>query len=53
LQVRFPNPKCEEFLVEVNKILSHKLRGELDNQVPILPKATNICNLHILHICYF
>ena len=32
-RVRFPNPKCEEFLVEINKTLSHKIRGELDNKV--------------------
>jgi hypothetical protein len=25
------------------------LPGDL---VPILPKVTNICNLHILHFCY-
>jgi exportin-1 len=25
----------------------------LDYQVPILPKITNICNLHIVHFCYF
>lgn len=32
-KVRFPNPKCEEFLVEINKTLSHKIRGELDNKI--------------------
>ena len=32
-RVRFPNPKCEEFLVEINKTLSYKIRGELDNKV--------------------
>lgn len=32
-RVRFPNPKCEEFLVEINKTLSQKIRGELDNKV--------------------
>jgi hypothetical protein len=32
-KVRFPNPKCEDFLVEINKTLSYKIRGELDNQV--------------------
>ena len=31
-KVRFPNPKCEEFLVEINNTLSHKIRGELDNK---------------------
>jgi hypothetical protein len=25
----------------------------LSNQVPILPKVTNICNLRILQFCYF
>ena len=28
-KVSFPNPKCEKFLAEVNKRLSHKIRGEL------------------------
>ena len=32
-RVKFPNPKCEELLVEVNEGLSHKITGELDNQV--------------------
>ncbi len=31
--MRWPNPKCEDFLVEVNKVLSHKIRGELDNPI--------------------
>ena len=26
--VRFPNPKCEDFLTEINKTLSNKIRGE-------------------------
>lgn len=30
--VRFPNPKCEDFLVEVNQVLSQKISGELENQ---------------------
>jgi len=32
-KVRFPNPKCEDFLTEINKTLSNKIRGELDNKV--------------------
>ena len=31
--VKFPNPKCEDFLVEVNAVLSQKISGELDNNV--------------------
>ena len=27
-KVRFPNPKCEDFLTEINKTLSNKIRGE-------------------------
>ena len=26
-KVRFPNPKCEDFLTEINKTLSNKIRG--------------------------
>ena len=28
-KVRFPNPKCEDFLTEINKTLSNKIRGKL------------------------
>ena len=27
-KVRFPNPKCEDFLTEINKTLSNKIRGD-------------------------
>ena len=30
-KVRFPNPKCEDFLTEINKTLSNKIRGDFFN----------------------
>ena len=32
-KVSFPNPKCADFLAEVNEKLSERIRGELDNEV--------------------
>ena len=47
-KVRFPNPKCEDFLTEINKTLSNKIRGLF------LHKTMSIChNLSRLLIIKF
>ena len=54
-KVRFPNPKCEDFLTEINKTLSNKIRGEYvkylyDRQSyrdQVLQTLTLYCGTHI------
>ena len=49
-KVRFPNPKCEDFLTEINKTLSNKIRGEY-NIISIYIYLYDICMYCV--VCFF